>query len=251
MRTVVTVVGLLILAGLTLWHFGPLVPGSLWGTRVVLEPDLSGVPPNERTAIFNETAEVLRRRVGAAGWLGSGVETMDDGRISARLVGVDDPEGAKHLLTRSAKLDFREKKVVDGGETWVPATGMGTGGVEKALTGQYFKKAEVGFDRVQKPVILFEFNEEGTKLFAEITKRLGGTPLKRELGMFLDDEPISTPRVQEQITGGKGQITGNFTLEEAKGLVNQLGGGPLTVPVRVVTVHTTTLNDFVGGLRPR
>lgn len=251
MRTVVTVVGLLIVAGLAIWQFTPLLPDLAPGTRLVLEPDLSSVPASERAAILNETTEVLRRRVASASWVWSGVETTDDGRISVRLVGIDDLDSAKHLLTRPAKLEFREKNVAGGREAWVPATAIGSGGVETALSGRFLKKAEVGFDRTQKPVILFEFNEEGTRLFADITQRLGGTAAKRELGIFLDDEPLSTPRVQERITGGKGQITGSFTADEAKNLVHQLNSGWLPVPVRVVSVHTSPAGDLLESLRAR
>src|SRR5207253_2249718 len=121
------------------------------------------------------------------------------------------------------QLDFREQKTVDGQQQWVVATATGSDGQEKSLTGQYFKKASVGFDRsTSKPEIDFEFNDEGGKLFGQITNRLKG----KQLGIFLDDQVISSPVVQAQITTN-GRITGSFTLDEAKNLVIQLNAGAL------------------------
>jgi len=83
-------------------------------------------------------------------------------------------------------------------------------------------------------MILFEFDSEGSKLFGELTTRLKG----KELGIFLDGQPITTPRVQEAITQGRGQITGSFTLDEARNLVIQLNAGALPLPVTVEEERT-------------
>jgi protein-export membrane protein SecD len=242
-------VGVILLAGLAAWQLAPVLIGSLWGTRMVLQADTSAVPDGDRSRKLVEALEVMRRRVEAAGWLRPTIEADSGARILVHLPGVEDANSAQRLLTRPAQMDFREKKGEQGKEEWVPAMAVGNDGVEKPLTGRYFKSAEVGFDRTQRPIILFEFNEEGAKLLADITTRLGGTALKRELGIFLDGQPVSTPRVQEAITGGRGQITGSFTLDEARELVRQLSGGPLPIPVAFVEAHTTRPLDLITGLR--
>ena len=94
----------------------------------------------------------------------------------------------------------------------------------RQLTGRYFKKAEVGFGQAGgRPEILFEFDGEGTKLFGDATTRLKG----KQIGIFLDGQPITQPTVQEAITRGRGVITGSFTLEEARSFVIQLNAGAL------------------------
>jgi preprotein translocase subunit SecD len=105
--------------------------------------------------------------------------------------------------------------------------------VEKPLTGQYFKKAEVHFNQRGTPEIYFEFDDEGAKLFGDITKR----NLQKPIGIFLDGQVISSPTVQAQITSN-GVIQGSFTPEEAKNLAIQLNAGALPVPVTIEEERT-------------
>src|SRR5581483_9492316 len=162
------------------------------------------------------------------------VQKRGTDRIIVELPGIRDIEEAKNLIGKTAQLDFREQKTVDGQQQWVIATATGSDNTEKELTGKYFKKASVGFDRqTNKPEIEFEFDSEGGKLFGEITNRLKG----KQLGIFLDGQPISTPTVQAQITTN-GRITGNFTLNEARDLVIQLNAGALPLPVSIEEERT-------------
>src|SRR5690606_78491 len=78
-----------------------------------------------------------------------------------------------------------------------------------------------------EPSVSLEFNDEGKDLFGEITKRNIGKPV----GIFLDGEAISTPTVNEEITGGQAMISGMFSVKEAKDLVRRLNAGALPVPV--------------------
>ena len=79
-----------------------------------------------------------------------------------------------------------------------------------------------------------QFNDEGKKLFAEITARNVGKPV----AIFLDNQPISIPRVNEAITGGEAVITGNFDLTEAKQLTQRLNAGALPVPITLISQQT-------------
>src|SRR5262249_17818472 len=136
------------------------------------------------------------------------------------------------LIGKTARLDFREQVTgPDGTPDWVVAKARADDGTDKELTGQYFKSAEVGFERnSNRPEILFEFNDEGGRMFGELTQRLVGRPL----GIFLDNQLLTAPNVREPITQGRGVIQGQFTLPEAKNLVIQLNAGALPVPVTVI-----------------
>lgn len=93
--------------------------------------------------------------------------------------------------------------------------------VDTGLNDKYIKKAEISTDQNGQWVVAFEFNETGANKFAELTKELTG----KQLGIFYVDELISAPRVNEQILGGKAQISGGsggFEYEEAKRMVNIL-----------------------------
>lgn len=206
------------------------------GTHLVLRGDVSKVPahgdPNEAV---ESARHIIERRINAYGVAEPIVQRRGADRIIVELPGVKNIEEAKSLIGRTAQMDFREQKTIEGQQQWVVATATGTDGAETPLTGRYFKKAEVGFEQgSSRPMVLFEFDGEGGKLFGELTTRLRG----KELGIFLDDTPISTPRVQEAITGGRGQITGSFTLDEVRNLVIQLNAGALPLPVVIEEERT-------------
>ncbi|MFA5359040.1 MAG: protein translocase subunit SecD [Patescibacteria group bacterium] len=103
------------------------------------------------------------------------------------------------------------------------------------LTGKQLKKAAVEFDpNTGSPTVALEFNDEGKTLFADITRR----NIDKTVGIFLDGEAISLPRVSEEIPSGKAVITGNFSLVEAKTLVQRLNAGALPVPVTLLSQQT-------------
>lgn len=103
------------------------------------------------------------------------------------------------------------------------------------LSGKHLERSVLQFDpNSGEPVVSLEFNDEGGDLFAEITKRNVGKPV----AIFLDGEAISTPNVNEEITGGQAVISGNFTVKEAKDLVRRLNAGALPVPVTLESQQT-------------
>jgi len=103
------------------------------------------------------------------------------------------------------------------------------------LTGRNLKRATVQFNQQDNtPQVSLEFDDQGAKLFEEITARNVGKPV----AIYLDNYPISVPNVNEKITGGKAVITGNFTLIEARELVKRLNAGALPVPITLVNQQT-------------
>ena len=100
------------------------------------------------------------------------------------------------------------------------------------LTGKYLQKAVINFDQTTyKPLVSLQFNDEGAKLFEELTARNVGKPI----AIYIDQTAISAPVVQEKISGGKAQITGSFTTEEANALVRNLNAGALPVPIKLIS----------------
>lgn len=100
------------------------------------------------------------------------------------------------------------------------------------LTGKELKRVQVEFDpNTGVPQVSLEFNDQGRDLFAAITKRNIG----KLVAIFLDGQPISTPRVNEEIPTGKAVISGNFDLPEAKTLARRLNAGALPVPISLIS----------------
>lgn len=104
------------------------------------------------------------------------------------------------------------------------------------LTGKQFVHADIKLDNYFQPYIAIQFNEEGAKLFEEVTGRNVGKPL----AMFVGGELISDPppRVNEKIAGGNATITGSFTNEEAKGIARDLNTGAIPAPIVLTGEYT-------------
>lgn len=101
------------------------------------------------------------------------------------------------------------------------------------LSGKNLKSASVVFANqgLSEPQVSLKFDDEGTKLFADLTKR----NLEKTIAIYLDGQIISAPRVQSEITSGDAVITGDFTVDEAKKLARRLNEGALPVPLTLVS----------------
>ena len=103
------------------------------------------------------------------------------------------------------------------------------------LTGKNLKSSSVQFDpNDNTPQVSLEFDEEGAKLFEEITRR----NVNKQVAIFLDNYVISAPTVNEAITGGKAVISGRFNIKEAKLLAQRLNTGALPVPITLISQQT-------------
>lgn len=121
------------------------------------------------------------------------------------------------------------------------------------LSGEHLKSAQVSFDpKTNEPEVNLAFNKEGTKLFSEITKR----NLGKQVAIYLDNQIISAPTVQSEITNGQAVISGTFTLVEAKKLAANLNAGALPVPITLIAQQTVGASlgqssverSFVAGI---
>ena len=130
---------------------------------------------------------------------------------------------------RPALLDFREVKITGEGDS------QKTEFLQTGLTGKYLVRAQVISDQTtSQPIIAIDFNPEGARLFGIITGRNIGKPL----AIFLDNQLISNPVVQEVIQGGKAQISGNMDQNEVGRLVKLFNAGSLPAPMRLISQQT-------------
>lgn len=104
--------------------------------------------------------------------------------------------------------------------------------ISTGLSGKNLKSATVQFKSqgLSEPEVGLKFDDEGTKLFADITKNNVG----KRIAIFLDGQIVTAPTVQTEILNGEAVITGNYTVDEAKALVKRLNEGALPVPITLV-----------------
>lgn len=211
------------------------------GSQLVLGTDMSKTEDLNKDQALESARKVIEKRVNLFGVSEAKVQSSKIGeqrRILVELPGVRDSSAAAELVGRTAQLDFREipasrtaeeNKAVQSGlpEVFI-ARSIG-------LTGSDLKKAGVRFDQSGQslqggPQISIQFTGEGAKKFAELTRRNVG----RQIPIFLDEQLLSAPTVQQEIIGGNAIITGQFTVDEAKALATQLNAGALPVPIKIL-----------------
>lgn len=197
------------------------------GSHLVFEADTSKVDGDRKDVVLQGLRDVIERRVNLFGVSEPNVQVSsfeDKDRIIVELPGIKDTREAINLIGETAQLVFAE---VGGEET--------PGFNNTKLTGADLKDAQVVFDQTTgQPVVALEFSDEGADKFAQITEKNIGKPL----AILIDEVPISAPVVQNKIVGGSAQITGDFSLEEARNLVIQLNAGSLPVSINLVEQRT-------------
>lgn len=197
------------------------------GTQVVLQADMTNIDTADRQQALDSAKEVIARRVDLFGVNEPVIQTSivgQDHRILVELPGVTDINQALDLIGQTAQLDFRELPP-NATESATIFDFIPTG-----LTGSHLNRSTVQFGPQGDPQVGLEFNEEGSKLFADITQR----NITKPVGIFLDGFPVTMPVVNQAIIGGQAVIEGQFSLDEAKNLSIQLNAGALPVPIRIL-----------------
>jgi preprotein translocase subunit SecD len=230
------------------------------GSHLVYEADTSAVPADDVDDSMSSLRDVIERRVNLFGVSEPVVQIQHAGLVSGSeqlivdLPGVTDVKEAIEMIGQTPILEFKTER--DSTEPFKAEAKVGPDGkVELApinladqryesteLTGRYLKNAILQFDpNTNEPMVSLQFDETGTKLFAEITKNNIG----KTVAIYLDGAPISTPVVREEIPNGQAFISGNFTPTEAKQLVGRLNSGALPVPIKLIS--TQTIGATLGG----
>ncbi len=220
------------------------------GTHLVYKADVTGLDQNQIKASMDSLRDNIERRINIFGVSEPLIQVQNGGfsnageeRLIVDLPGITDVAKAKETIGKTPMLEFRtenpikdapqEAKIDENGNVTVdPYDSMF---VKTELNGSLLEKATLDFDPTTgEAIVSLQFDEEGSKLFEQIT----GENIGKTVAIFLDGQPISVPMVNEKITGGQAQISGGFTPQEAKELVQNLNFGALPVPVTLISTET-------------
>ena len=214
------------------------------GTLLIYQADLNGIKPADYNSAMTGLKDVIERRINYSGVREPRVEINkagDSWRLIVSLAGIKDIKEAIKMIGETPYLEFKEIRAEEETKTILDAQkkeeqiDIDPYFKSTSLTGKYLERADLGFDQnTSLPVVNLQFNSEGTKIFTELTKNNVNNPL----AIYLDGIPISAPIVREEIASGKAQISGNFTLQEAKQLVARLNQGALPVPITLISQQT-------------
>lgn len=206
----------------------------------------------ERT--MQQSIEIVRRRIDELGTREPTIQQEGGERILVQVPGLSDPKRLKDILGKTAKLEFRlvdlsvsveqaEAGRVPPGSVLLESVESGPDGKpfkylvqsRAMVTGDNLTNAGQSFDqRDNQPVVTFQFDLQGARRFADVTRENVGRPF----AIVLDGKVISAPNINEPITGGSGQISGNFTVESANNLALLLRAGALPAPLKIIEERT-------------
>ena len=217
------------------------------GGLITLTPSDAAVTERVRQAV-DQSIQIIERRVNELGLVEPTIQREGIDRILVQVPGLQDPSRLKEILGKTAKLDFRmvdqsmsaeqaaashvpqDSEILDGekGQKFL---------IEKRVlvSGADLTDAQPGFDqRSSEPIVSFRFNSSGARKFAEATQQNVG----KLFAIVLDNKVISAPVIREPILGGSGQISGNFTVEQANDLAILLRAGALPAPLTIIEERT-------------
>ena len=197
---------------------------------------------------IDQAIETIRNRLDQFGLAEPLVAKQGKDKILVELAGIksaQDEQRARELISRAAKLELmavdEDRNARVNSMTKSDAEAYGDVILEDAknpkikylvheipiLDGSMLTNANVGFDRNNRPLITFTLNAEGADIFGDFTGRNVG----KRLAIVLDGKVYSAPNINERIGGGSGQISGNYTVLEAKDLAIALRSGALLAPI--------------------
>ncbi len=206
-----------------------------------------------RIGAVDQAIEIVRRRVDEFGTVEPNIQRQGEDRIIVQLPGIEDPERIKDLLGQTARLTFHmldegttvqeaREGQIPAGSMLLPSDETGPDGEpvqdyvvrrRVMVSGETLTDAQPTFQDGQA-VVSFSFDSVGARRFGEVTQDNVG----RFLAIVLDDAVISAPRINSPILGGRGIITGQFTVETANDLAILLRAGALPAPLTVLEERT-------------
>ncbi|MBI2399908.1 MAG: protein translocase subunit SecD, partial [Deltaproteobacteria bacterium] len=222
-----------------------------------------------KDAAVSQGLETIRNRIDKFGVAEPIIQKQGEDEIVIQLPGLKDPARAIELIGKTAVLEFRlvddsmdAAAAASGGAPfgsevlYQQALNPQTGQVEKTpflvkkealLTGDALSDARVAFDsQYNEPYVSLTFDSNGARVFERVTAQNVG----KRLAIVLDGNVHSAPQIREAISGGKAQISGGFTYEEATDLAIVLRAGALPAPVNIiqnVTVGPTLGQDSINA----
>jgi preprotein translocase subunit SecD len=198
----------------------------------------------------DQSIEIIRRRIDQLGTREPNIVRQGKDRIVIEAAGESDPERLKSVIGQTAKLTFQmvdetttlqdasQGRVPPGEEVLPSSDGYSPGYVVKKraeVTGEMLVDAQPRFDQQSgRPVVTFRFNGQGARRFGLVSSQNIG----HRFAIVLDRKIISAPVIQSAITGGSGQISGNFTEQTANDLAILLRAGALPAPLKVEEQRT-------------
>lgn len=248
------------------------------GVSLVYQADLSSV--SDTTGAMSGLRDIIERRVNMFGVSEPVVQIQGNDRLAVELPGVTDVKQAIEMIGQTPYLEFDEQRTEEESQPILDKieelrTAQEEGGeitsIENwqlalqnpyfkptELTGKYLTKATVLFDQTTfKPQIELVFNDEGAKIFEEITAR----NIQKPIAIFLDGASIIdtngdgkvdvndlyAPVVQDKITGGKAVITGDISTQTANTISSRLNSGALPVKIGA-PISQETVGPTLGSL---
>ncbi len=246
------------------------VSAGLFGRTSVVEVEISEPSPNSLrlelteaglsntvSQAVSQSLEVITKRINELGTSEPVVQRQGVDRILVQFPGLDDPQRLKDLIGQTAKLTFHlvsnEMSAQDA------LTGRPPAGTEiryedsdpptpyliekrAMVEGENLTDAQPGFDqRTNEPIVSFRFDTKGATRFCQVTSANVGRPF----AIVLDKDVISAPVIRDQICGGSGQISGNFTVQSANDLAVLLRAGAL--PAQLDFIEERTVGPGLGA----
>jgi protein-export membrane protein SecD len=201
------------------------------GTQLVYEADVTGIAENERMDDLESVRDRIERRVNASGVSEPVVQInrtiSGDYRVIAELAGIKDVNEAIRTIGATPLLEFKEIDAVNTSATSSEPVWQNT-----EVTGKYLAKTSMQFNQNDgSPEVSLTFDSDGAEKFKELTARNVGQPI----AIFLDGYPIQIATVSSEIPNGQAIISGSFSVQEAKLLVQRLKDGALPVPITLVS----------------
>ena len=202
---------------------------------------------------LSRSIEIVRRRIDALGTKEPSIQSQGGKYILVQLPGVANPEHIKELIGQTAKMTFHlvneklaedraagqaEGKEAPAGTEYLPYMDM-PGATLPVFThvevsGESLKDSQADFDQNNMPVVTTVFDSLGARRFAKLTTE----HVHERFAIVLDGKILSAPTIREPIPGGRGQISGGFTLQGAKDLAVLLRSGALPAPLQVIEERT-------------
>lgn len=191
------------------------------------------------------SVEIVRRRIDALGTKEPSIQSQGGKYILVQLPGVDNPEHIKNLIGQTAKMTFHlvnenvsNEQIASGrapnGTEFLPYMDMGGQLIpvysRVEVSGESLKDSQAEFDQNNMPVVSTVFDASGARRFAKLTTE----HVNERFAIVLDGKVLSAPVIREPIPGGRGQISGGFTLQGAKDLAVLLRSGALPAPLQVI-----------------